>query len=48
MAEESPRFEKYFDENYKRSYYFDKRTGESIWQLPEGTDEAKDVKDCST
>ena len=45
-ASSGPRFEKYFDENYGRAYFFDKVTGESIWVLPEGTNEETDVLDC--
>lgn len=46
MAEqEAPRYEKYFDQNYERPYFFDRVTGESIWQLPESVDLAKDVVD---
>lgn len=46
MAEEEiPRFDKYFDETYKRPYYFDRVTEASIWQLPEGVDPVKDVVD---
>ena len=45
-TDSGPRFEKYFDENYGRAYYFDKSTGESIWVLPEGTNEETDVLDC--
>ena len=38
---------KYFDVNYDRNYFFDNETNESIWVLPEGTDEDKDVLDCT-
>ena len=41
------RFQKHFDTNYNCAYYFDKETGESIWELPEGVDEARDVVDCT-
>ena len=48
MVEESgARFEKYFDETYKTPYFFDKTTGESLWELPEGVDEATEVIDRS-
>ena len=44
--EVNPRYMKYFDANYQRAYYFDKKTEQSIWVLPEGTDETKEVLDC--
>ena len=42
-----PRYDKYYDATYQMPYYFDKETNESIWVLPDGVDEAKDVKDCT-
>ena len=47
MADSIIRFEKYFDENYGRAYFFDKKTGDSIWELPKGADEEKEVLDCT-
>lgn len=41
-----PRFMKYYDATYQRAYYFDAETQESIWVLPEGTNEDTDVLDC--
>jgi hypothetical protein len=41
MTDSSIRFEKYFDENYGRAYFFDKKTGASIWELPKDVDEEK-------
>ena len=41
-----PRFMKYYDATYQRAYYFDTETQESIWVLPEGTNEDTDVLDC--
>ena len=28
-------FEKYWDETYKREYYFDVKNQQSVWELPE-------------
>ena len=47
MTDSSIRFEKYFDENYGRAYFFDKKTGNSIWELPKDVDEEKQVLDCT-
>ena len=38
---------KYFDVNYDRNYFFDNETNESIWVLPEGINEDKDILDCT-
>lgn len=45
MVEKEPRFEKHFDDTQGCPYYFDRETGESIWELPDSTDESKDVID---
>ena len=47
MVEQKIRFEKHFDETYGCAYYYDHETGESVWELPEGIDENKDVKDLT-
>ena len=36
--------EKYFDETYKREYYYNPETKESIWELPE--DVEVEITDC--
>ena len=36
---------KYFDDNYKREYYYNQETGESMWELPEGQE--IEVIDCT-
>jgi hypothetical protein len=30
--------EKHFDTTYNREYYFDPKTQESLWELPEGSE----------
>ena len=45
MVSKQTRFDKYFDENEKCDYFYDRQTGESIWELPEGVDPEKDVTD---
>lgn len=47
MVESSVRYEKYYDPNYECAYFYDKESGESIWELPEGVDEAKQVIDMT-
>ena len=47
MVESTVRYEKYYDPNYECAYYYDKESGESIWELPEGVDEAKQVIDMT-
>ena len=45
MVAKQTRFDKYFDDNEKCAYFYDRQTGESIWELPEGVDQEKDVTD---
>ena len=44
---EEVRFEKYFDGGYQTAYYYDRATGESIWELPKGFKEDKHVLDLT-
>ena len=45
ITKKPSKLHKYFDDNYKREYYYNQETGESMWELPKGQE--IEVIDCT-